>query len=281
MAKDQLGKFGVWQAYSTATPQGVREIEELGYGTVWLGASPPATWDGFDALFESSNTITIATSIINIWASPAKDAAETYHRLEAKYPGRFLLGVGAGHPENDGTYTKPYDALVTYLDDLDTAGVPKNRRALAALGPKVAQLAADRTAGALPYLTTPAHTASVRTQLGPEPLIAPEHKIVFDENPTRARTTAHDITRFYLGLSNYVNNLRRYGFTPEDLTAPGSDHLVDALVAHGTPTQITELVTAHLRSGADHIAIQILGTPDPLPALRALAPLLAQRANNA
>ncbi|WP_067538041.1 LLM class F420-dependent oxidoreductase [Nocardia crassostreae] len=273
MAKDDLGKVGVWQHYSALSPAAVSELEQLGYGTVWLGGSPPADWDGYDALLEATSTLTVATSIINIWATPAKDAAAAFHRLEDRFPGRFLLGVGAGHREHTDAYTKPYDALAAYLDDLDEAAVPADRCALAAFGPRVATLARDRTLGALPYLTVPEHTASLRELLGPDTLIATENKVVLDTDAERARTTGRNTVDFYLGLRNYTSNLRRYGFTDADLTAPASDRLVDALVAHGSPEQIADRLAAHLRAGGDHVAVQILG--DPLPALRVLAPALA------
>ncbi|UFS98004.1 LLM class F420-dependent oxidoreductase [Nocardia huaxiensis] len=272
----ELGKIGVWQAYSVFTPESVRELEQLGYGTVWLGASPDASWDGYDALLAATDSLTIGSSIVNVWASPSAEAAETFHRLDDKYPGRFVLGIGAGHREHTADYTKPYDALAAYLDDLDTAGVPQSQRALAALGPRVAKLARDRTAGALPYLTVPEHTAALREQLGPHTLIAPEHKVVFDTDPDRARATARETLGYYLGLSNYTANLRRYGFGDDDLTAPGSDRFIDAVAAHGTAEQIADRLTDHLRAGADHVAVQVLGG-DPLPALRALAPALAER----
>ncbi|MRH92226.1 TIGR03620 family F420-dependent LLM class oxidoreductase [Nocardia sp. SYP-A9097] len=278
MANDRLGKFGVWLPHPMATPDGVRELEQLGYGAIWLGSSPAADWDGYEALLSASESITIGTSIVNVWASPAEESARTFHRLEDRYPGRFLLGIGAGHREQNDGYTKPFDALVNYLDELDEAGVPKERRALAALGPKVAELARDRTAGALPYLTTPDHTAALRTLLGPDTLIATEHKIVLDADPERARTIGRDYTRFYLTLSNYANNLRRSGFGPEELEGPGSDRLVDALILHGTPDRILDAATAHLRAGGDHVALQVVGG-DHLQALRTLAPLLTAHAN--
>ncbi|MEV6769531.1 LLM class F420-dependent oxidoreductase [Nocardia sp. NPDC051030] len=277
MATHDLGRIGVWQAYPVATPEGVAELEQLGYGTLWLGASPSPDWDGFETLLAATEHITIASSIVNVWASSAKTAAENFHRLEARYPGRFLLGIGIGHPEHDSAFTKPYDALVNYLDELDEEGVPKERRALAALGPKVATLSRDRTAAALPYLTVPEHTASLRALLGPDALIATEHKALLDDDPDSARVKARTTVGFYLGLSNYTNNLRRFGFTDEDLTAPGSDRVVDALVAHGTPESVADQLTAHLRAGADHVAVQALDH-DPLPALRTLAPLLTERA---
>lgn len=276
MALNNVGKFGVWQSHTITTPQAVAEMEELGYGAIWLGSSPAADWDGYDKLLSASNSIVVGTSIVNIWSTPAKAAAQTYLRLEDKYPGRFLLGVGAGHREATDTYAKPYDALVDYLDVLDAEGVPQHGRALAALGPRVARLARDRTAGALPYLTVPAHIRELREILGPDKLLVAEHKVTLDTDLERARETGRRRAGFYLGLSNYANNLRRIGFDDADLIAPGSDTYIDAVVAHGTAEQIADRVTEHVTAGADHISVQVLAD-DTLPTLRALAPLLAER----
>ncbi|MEU0504936.1 LLM class F420-dependent oxidoreductase [Nocardia sp. NPDC005998] len=274
MTIEGLGRFGVWRGYVGFTPQDARELEELGYGTLWLGSSPPAELPVIESLLDATESITVATSIVNIWSAPAKQVAESFHRIDARFPGRFLLGLGAGHPEHTGEYRKPYDALVEYFDELDAAGVPKERRALAALGPRVLKLAADRSAGALPYLVTTEHTARARAVLGPDALLATEHKVVLDEDPVRARATARPRVEFYLDLQNYVANLRRLGFTDEDVTKPGSDRLYDALVAHGSPESVVDQLTAHLTAGADHVAIQILDN-EPA-ALRTLAPLLAK-----
>ncbi|WP_040807536.1 LLM class F420-dependent oxidoreductase [Nocardia concava] len=276
MAFDNLGPFGVWQPYPLSSPESARELEELGYGTIWLGSSPPADWDGYEGLLAATESLVVATSIVNVWASAAEAAAETYLRLEEKFPGRFLLGVGVGHREHTGTYAKPYDALVEYLDVLDARGVPQHGRALAALGPRVARLARDRTAGALPYLTVPEHTAELRGILGPDALLAVEHKVVLDTDPDRARGVGRERAGFYLGLSNYVNNLRRFDFDEADLAAPGSDRYVDAVVAHGDAAAIGDRLAEHARAGADHVAVQVLGD-DPLATLRALAPVLAER----
>ncbi|WP_194817385.1 LLM class F420-dependent oxidoreductase [Nocardia sp. XZ_19_385] len=274
MAFDELGRYGVWLPFNAISPEQAREVEELGYGALWLGSSP-----GEDDLVVAENllaateNLTVATSIVNIWKSPAAKVAEVFHRIEAAYPGRFLLGIGAGHPEANATYRTPYDALVEYFDELDAAGVPKERRALAALGPRVLKLARDRSLGALPYLVPVEHTASARAILGDGTLLATEHKVVIDDDPVRARTTAEPRTSFYLGLQNYVTNLRRFGLTDEDLAKPGSDRFYDAVVAHGTAEAVAEKLRAHLLAGADHVAIQPL-SDDPLPALRTLAPLL-------
>ncbi|WP_327095491.1 LLM class F420-dependent oxidoreductase [Nocardia vinacea] len=274
MAIGDLGQFGVWRYYGGFTPQDAQDLEGLGYGTLWLGGSPPADLPVIESLLEATESITVATSIVNIWTAPAKQVAESFHRIEARFPSRFLLGLGAGHPEHQGEYRKPYDALVEYFDELDAAGVPKERRALAALGPRVLGLAAERSAGALPYNVTPEHTARARALLGEGVLLATEHKVVLDDDPVRARTTARPRVEFYLDLQNYVSNLRRLGFTDDDLAKPGSDRLIDALVAHGEADSVVDRLSAHRAAGADHVVIQVLS--DEAATLRTLAPLLAK-----
>lgn len=274
MAKDDLGRFGVWRGYQGFTPEDARELEKLGFGALWLGGSPPAELPVVEGLLEATETLTVGTSIVNIWSAEAKATAESFHRIEARFPGRFLLGIGVGHRENDGSEAvKPYDALVRYLDELDAAGVPKERRALAALGPRVLELARDRSAGALPYLAPPEHTRNARATLGAGSLLVAEQKVVLDEDAGRARAVARRMVPFYLGLTNYVNNLRRLGFTEEDLAKPGSDRLIDSLVVHGSAGEVADGVLAHLDAGADHVAVQALDD-DYLAALRALAEVL-------
>jgi probable F420-dependent oxidoreductase len=185
-----------------------------------------------------------------------------------------LLGLGVGHPEYSQEYVKPYAALVGYLDALDDALVPTSRRVLAALGPKVLQLAAERSAGAHPYLTTPEHTAKAREQVGNTVFLAPEHKVVLTTDRDKARAAGRGLVEHYLGLGNYVNNWLRLGFTENDVRKPGSDRLIDAVVAYGTPEAIAKRLNEHLEAGADHVAIQVLGGYDEetlLPALRELA----------
>ena len=206
-----------------------------------------------------TSSLQLATGIINIWSSPAAEVAESYHRIENDYPGRFLLGIGIGHPEHTQEYRKPYDALVDYLDTLDGASVPTSRRVLAALGPKVLALSAERSAGAHPYLTTPEHTAQARELVGNSVFLAPEHKVVLTTDADEARKIGRQTVEFYLGLSNYVNNWRRLGFTDDDVRKPGSDKLIDAVVAYGTPEAIAARLNEHLEAGADHVAIQVLG----------------------
>jgi probable F420-dependent oxidoreductase len=254
------------------TPEQAKDIEALGYGAVWVGGSPPAELVWVEPILEKTTTLQIATGIVNIWTADAGPIAESYHRIEKAYPGRFLLGIGVGHPEAHQQYRKPIDALNDYLDKLDEYGVPKNRRVVAALGPKVLKLSADRSAGAHPYLTTPEHTAHAREILGPEAFIAPEHKAVLTTDADKARAVGRKALNLYLGLTNYLNNFKRLGFTDEELAKPGSDRFVDAVVAYGTTDAIAARLKQHLDAGADHVPVQVLTSADKLvPALAELA----------
>src|ERR1700757_3918961 len=232
-----LGKFGVftWDPGSSwldlglaVTPEQAREIERLGYGTLWVTGSPAAELSFAEPLLESTTALKVATGIVNIWTADAKTVAESFHRINTAHPGRFVLGIGAGHPEHTEQYRKPYDALVDYLDVLDEYGVPANQRLLAALGPRVLRLAADRTAGAHPYNTTPEHTAQAREIIGPNVLLAPEHKVLPIADAEEALAVGRKILNRYLNFANYVNNFKRLGFTDADLTRPGSDKFIDA-----------------------------------------------------
>lgn len=272
----ELGRFGVWHGPQHWGPELAAGLEQAGYGALWLGASPDAGLRDAEVLLASTNSVAVGTSIVNMWKSPAADVAASYHRLEDEHPGRFLLGVGIGHPERTGEYKSPYDTIVGYLDELDDGKVPADRRALAALGPKVLQVAGSRTAGALPYLTTPEHTREARRTLGGGVLLAPEQGIVLETDGEIARTTARDYLASYLQLRNYRSNLKRLGFTDADLDDGGSDRLVDALVLHGSAVEVAEGLEAHLDAGADHVAVQQLGREgiDLLPGYEALATVL-------
>jgi probable F420-dependent oxidoreductase len=257
--KPDLGRFGVFLATRSITPDLAARIESLGYGAAWIGGSPDADLAWVDPALARTTSLQLATGIVNIWSAPAAPVAESFHRIESAYPGRFLLGIGAGHREHTQEYVKPYDALVGYLDDLDAALVPTSRRVLAALGPRVLTLAAERSAGAHPYLTTPQHTAKARERVGKSVFVAPEHKVVLTTDREQARAAGRQTIDHYLGLSNYVNNWLRMGFTQDDVRRPGSDKLIDAMVAYGTPEDITKRLNEHLEAGADHVAIQVLG----------------------
>ncbi len=270
MTKPDLGRFGSFGR--SVTPQQARDIESLGYGTVWVGGSPPAELDWVEPILDATETLRVATGIVNIWTAAAGPVAESFHRIDAAYPGRFLLGIGVGHPEAHTEYRAPLEALAGYLDELDTYGVPKDRRVVAALGPRVLRLSAQRSAGAHPYLTTPEHTARAREIIGPEAFLAPEHKVVVSTDTDAARAVGRKTLGIYLNLANYLNSWKRLGFTDADLTAPGSDALVDAVVAHGTAEQIAARLLEHLAAGADHVAVQVLTRPEKLvPALAELA----------
>jgi len=269
--KPNLGRFGVWTSGAPKPDQAV-EIEKLGYGAVWIGGSPAGDLKYVEPILEATEKLQVATGIINVWTAKAEEVAEAYHRVEEAYPGRFLLGVGIGHPEHTEEYRKPYDVLVEYLDALDVAKVPTSRRVIAALGPKVLKLSAARSAGAHPYLTTPEHTGQARNIVGNTVYLAPEHKVVLTTDAEEARKIGRDTVDFYLNLSNYLNNWKRLGFTDDDIAKPGSDKLIDAVVAHGTPEAVAARLNEHLAAGADTVTIQVLGGWDKLlPTLAELA----------
>lgn len=257
-----LGRFGSFGR--GVTPQQATEIEALGYGAVWVGGSPPAALSWVEPILQATTTLCVATGIVNIWSAPAQRVAESFHRIEAAYPGRFLLGIGVGHAEMISEYRKPYNALVEYLERLDDYGVPANRRVVAALGPRVLGLSARRSAGAHPYLTTPEHTARARELIGPSAFLAPEHKVVLTTDSARARTVGRQALDMYFNLANYRNNWKRLGFTDDEVSRPGSDRLVDAVVAYGTPDAIAARLNEHLLAGADHVPIQVLTEDDNL-----------------
>jgi probable F420-dependent oxidoreductase len=272
--KPDLGRYGAWLGTRSITPELAARIESLGYGAAWIGGSPDADLAWVDPALAQTTSLQLATGIVNIWSAPAPAVAESFQRIESAHPGRFLLGIGVGHPEHTQQYIKPYQALVGYLDELDAAMVPTSRRVLAALGPRVLQLSAERSAGAHPYLTTPEHTAKARELVGNSVFLAPEHKVVLTTDRDEARSIGRQTVAHYLVMSNYVNNWLRLGFTEADVREPGSDRLIDAVVAYGTPDAIAKRLNEHLEAGADHVAIQVLGdgTEDKLlPALSELA----------
>jgi probable F420-dependent oxidoreductase len=273
--RPELGKVGIWIG-GAPSAELARGLDELGYGAIWIGGSPGGELDGVERTLAATTRLTVATGIVNIWKDNPSTIAASYHRLAEAYPGRFLLGVGAGHPEAVSQYTKPYDALVRYLDRLDDGGVPKSQRVLAALGPKVLRLAADRTAGAHPYLVPPEHTRQARELLGPDALLAPEQHVVVDADLARALELGRNALRYYLKLTNYTNNWRRLGFTDQDLAGSGSDRLVEGLIAVGDADQVAARITAHLDAGADHVCIQLIGPEgaDLLPGFTELADVL-------
>jgi probable F420-dependent oxidoreductase len=269
MTKPNLGTFGAFGHYSMwqqLTAEQLRDIEALGYGAIWAGGSPAAELTWVEQLFEPTTNLQVATGIVNIWTADAGPVAESFHRIEKAYPGRFLLGIGVGHPEAHQQYRKPYDALRDYLDKLDEYGVAEDRRVVAALGPQVLKLSAKRSAGAHPYLTTPEHTAQARELIGPDAFLAPEHKDVLTTDASKARAVGRKALDIYLNLQNYLNNWKRLGFTDDEIAKPGGDRLVDAVVAYGTTDAIAARLKQHIDAGADHVPVQVLTGPDKLVA---------------
>jgi probable F420-dependent oxidoreductase len=272
--RESLGRYGIWSAGAMLTPERAALLEELGFGTLWVGSSPPADLDLVEALLAATSRLTLGTSIVNMWMADPHAVAASFARIEDRYPGRFVLGVGAGHREATREYARPYDTLAAYVDTLLGDGVPRDRLVLAALGPRVLRLSAERTAGAIPYLVPPRYTAQAREVLGAGPLLAPEQKVVLDTDPDRARRLGRARVRNpYLGLVNYTSNLRRLGFSAADLANGGSDALIDALVAWGSGTQVAQRLNEHFAAGADHVCAQVLTETgaDPSEGYRQLA----------
>jgi probable F420-dependent oxidoreductase len=275
--REQLGRFGIWRGAGQLTPELAAGIERAGFGALWVGGSPAGDLRQVEQLLAATTTLTLATGIVNMWQDDARTVAASFARVEARHPGRFLLGVGAGHREATQQYAKPYDTLASYVDVLLGDGVPDTSLVLAALGPRVLRLAAERTAGAHPYLVPPAFTREARRILGARPLLAPEQKVVLDADPERARAIGRPrVQNPYLRLVNYTSNLRRLGWSDDDLSGGGSDALIDALVAHGSDGQVAAKLTEHLDAGADHVAVQLLTEPgaDPLAGYGQLAEAL-------
>jgi probable F420-dependent oxidoreductase len=262
-AKVSLGRFGVWTR-GPLTPELAAEIEGLGFGTVWVGGSPDAGLRFVDDALAQTQSIVVATGVVNVWSAAARTAAESYHRIEREHPGRFVLGIGVGHREHAAAYAKPYEALSTYLDELDAAGVPRYRRVLAALSPRLLRLAAERTAGALPALTTPQHTRDARRLLGGQGILAPAVDVVLSTNPDIVYLTTRAVVTRYATIANFANSWERQGFTAADLTAPGSQRLVDAVFASGGADDIVRRLDEHLDAGADHVAIHVANESEAL-----------------
>jgi len=283
--KTHLGKIGVWWSGSWKPPEedGVepaRELESAGYGAFWSsGGFKPGLSERFDRLLGATDRAIVASGIVNIWLTEAQDLASAFHQLDRLHPGRFLLGLGASHaPLVDG-YSRPYEKMVGYLDALDASRppVPKERRLLAALRPRMLELSASRAAGAHPYLVPVEHTFRARRVLGEGPILAPEVTVVPESDPSKARALGRRFASGYLALPNYVNNLRSLGFDDDDLAAGGSDRLIDALVVWGDLEAIGTRVREHLEAGADHVCVQVLAPFEgfPLAQYKDLASALA------
>lgn len=263
-ARDHLGRFGIWRWWSGVTPELAAGLERLGFTALWLGGSPSGDLTAAEQMLDATTTLTVATGIVNVWQDPDPGkVAAAFARVDTSHPGRFLLGVGIGHPEVAKEYARPYETLVSYVDGLLDGGVPADSLVLAALGPRVLRLAAERTAGAHPYLVPPEYTRQAREIIGAGPLLAPEQMAVLETDPQKARAIGRPRVEFpYLGTVNYRSNLRRLGWSDQDMNDGGTDALIDALVARGSDDQVAARITAHLDAGADHVCVQLLTESD-------------------
>jgi probable F420-dependent oxidoreductase len=290
----ELGAVGIWGGgpwrvddRAAEASEVAAELEELGFGALWIsGGQQPGLSVRFRKVLDGTSTLRVATGILNIWLTSADEIARSVAELEAAHPDRFLLGLGVSHAplvERGGhAYTRPYSRMVAWLDDLDAGEptVPADRRVLAALGPKMLTLAADRSAGAHPYFVPVEHTAVARQLLGEGSVLAPEQAVVLESDPERARRIARAHTEGYLVMPNYTNNLRSLGFGDEDFQGGGSDRLVDAVVAWGDDEAVARRVHAHHQAGADHVCVQVLtesGDAFPRAEYRRLAGVLGLR----
>jgi len=268
-----LAGVGVWSSqlrYGDAgeAAEAAAELEELGYTALWIPDVGGPVLDSVSQLLASTKQVVIATGILNLWMHEPSDVAASYASLAATHGERFLLGIGVSHAplidsKEPGLYRKPLAATRAYLDALDATEqpVPVANRVLAALGPKMLELAATRSRGAHPYLVTPDHTRYAREHLGDGPLLLPEQTVLLTDDKEQARAVGTDWLRAYLALPNYANNLLRSGFTQDDLTSV-SDRLFDAIIAWGDEEAVLRRVNEHLSAGADHVCVQVL-TADP------------------
>lgn len=289
-----LGRVGLWTFQldlqpAAAARDAVAELEGLGYPTVWVpeavGREP---FVNSALLLGSTQRMVVATGIASIWARDAFTTAAAQLTLNEAYAGRFLLGLGVSHqPMVDFVhghhYDKPLSKMREYLAQMDRViylaprPADEPRRVLAALGPKMLELAATQALGAHPYFVPVEHTAIARQALGEGPLLCPEQAVVLTTDPQVGRTVARAHMATYLGLPNYTNNLRRLGWRDEDLADGGSDALVDAIVAWGDEDAIVTRVRGHLDAGADHVCVQVLDADAgalPMEQWRTLAPAL-------
>ncbi len=290
----QTGPIGIWTSQLEDHPaakaqETAHELEELGYGALWFGeAAGREALTNAGMLLAGTQRIVIATGIANIYARDAVTMAAGQKTLAEAYPNRFLLGLGVSHVPlveqlRGHRYEKPVATMRAYLDVMDrspyqsVAPPTKPLRVLAALGPKMLQLAGERADGAHPYNVNPEHTAQAREILGPKPYLCPEQAVVLETDPDKARQIGRAFLGLYLKLPNYTNNLLRLGFDESDFKDGGSNRLIDAIIAWGDPDAIRNRIQAHHAAGADHVCIQAL-TADPktLPTRewRELAPAL-------
>ncbi|WP_329595073.1 TIGR03620 family F420-dependent LLM class oxidoreductase [Streptomyces sp. NBC_01005] len=265
----ELGTIGIWSlAFThgdrTEARDAAAELEELGYGAIWLGGSPGGNPRGdlvtAAEVLATTDRIAVATACVSIWERSPNRLADTYHALPQQQRSRLLIGLGVSHADFVGRYREPYHALRSYLDELDavTPSLPSTARMIGAHGPQMTRLAAAKSAGVHPYLVDPAHTAWARSMLGDGPMLALEQTVILHTSAETARAKARTMLAPYLKLRNYRSAWLRRGFTTEDLAFGGSNRLIDALFAWGSPDEIAARLTEHRTAGADHVAVQVV-----------------------
>ena len=277
----ELGKVGVWSAGlrdrdGSLMADTAAELEDLGYRTLWFPAGRGRAFEIAANLLSGTRTVAVASGIVSIWQITPEEATSGWQGLEATYPGRFLLGLGVSHAafvdkDIPKTYSRPLSIMREFLER--SPDVPRDRRILGALGPKMLALAASESLGTHPYLVTPSQTARIRQQIGGRAIVAAEQAVVLESDPARAREIGRKHLHMYLQLPNYVNNWRRDGFDASDVEHGGSDRLVDAVVAWGDVDAIARRVRDHHEAGADHVCLQVLDGDRalPMPQLRSVA----------
>ncbi|MGK5679984.1 LLM class F420-dependent oxidoreductase [Actinoplanes sp. URMC 104] len=284
---ENFGRYGIWIPHrqwptdANEIASAAQELESLGYGSVWIGGSPPDDLQLPEAILAATSSLVVGTSIVDIWHSHPEVLAASHTRVSTQFPGRFSLGVGSGHAPSAASVGQAYVKPLTKLRGFLTEGlrrVPPGERMIAALGPKALAAARELTAGALPYLMPPEHAAEAREILGPDRLLIPEQKVFLGTDPAVARSVGRRVVKSYLSLPNYTNAWRRFGITDDDLAGEGSDRLIDFAVAWGDGPAVRSRVDAHLSAGADHVALQVLsadaGPVLPRKEWRAMAEVL-------
>ena len=286
----RLGRVGVWnfalQRLSAADARAaMREYERLGYPTVWIPESVGSkeVFAHAGIILGGSERAVVAPGIASIYARDPMAMANGARAIAEAFPGRFVLGIGVSHAPSvatrGGTYGKPIEAMTEYLDAMAAAqyagpaGSETVPLVLAALGPRMLELAAQRADGAHPYFVPVEHTPMAREALGPEPCLAVEQTAVLSTDADEARRIGRAFARHYLALPNYANNLRRLGWSDEDIANGGSDALLDAVIAWGDVDAIVARVRAHLDGGADHVCVQLRADSSADPALAGYAEL--------
>lgn len=265
----RIGTIGIWSgelrsgnlANSCAA---AAELDRLGFGALWVpGGIGGDILERMDSLVDATARTVVASAILNIWKHEPSSVGAWWAGQSAVRRDRLLLGLGVSHaPLIGADYSKPIGKMRGYIDALEAEGISPDHLCVAAFGPQMLALSRDRTAGAHPYLVTPAHTTSARAILGADALLAPGQAVALETDPVKARAAARGALSVYLNFPNYLASWRNQGFSDADFTNGGSDRLCDALVAWGNVDSIAARVREHLDAGADHVCIKLVrGAP--------------------